>query len=163
MLEYSFGLQKEAAAVNRAWSCAELRPSHGGFETGGPAGHDFGSRRRGSGKSDMKPRTIIEKSGTTMSWRSARGRRRCCYIDLHLVHEVTSPQAFDGLRARGLKVRRPDLTIATTDHSTPTTPRSLPIVDKIAATQVAQLETAIAATSAFAAMDWTATSKASCT
>src|SRR4030088_3443435 len=62
------------------------------------------------------------------------------FIDLHLVHEVTSPQAFDGLRARGLKVRRPDLTIATTDHSTPTTPRSFPIVDKVAAAQVARLE-----------------------
>ena len=57
------------------------------------------------------------------------------------MHEVTSPQAFDGLRARGLKVRRPDLTIATTDHSTPTTTARLPIVDKIAATQVEQLET----------------------
>ena len=62
------------------------------------------------------------------------------YIDLHLVHEVTSPQAFQGLRDRGLKVRRPDLTIATTDHSIPTTDRSLPILDPIAANQVAQLE-----------------------
>src|SRR5512142_2381215 len=62
------------------------------------------------------------------------------YIDLHLVHEVTSPQAFAGLRERGLKVRRPDLTFATVDHSTPTTPRSLPIVDQIAAAQVSQLE-----------------------
>jgi len=62
------------------------------------------------------------------------------YIDLHLVHEVTSPQAFDGLRRRGLKVRRPDLTIATTDHSTPTTPKGFPILDKIAATQVERLE-----------------------
>jgi 3-isopropylmalate/(R)-2-methylmalate dehydratase large subunit len=62
------------------------------------------------------------------------------FIDLHLVHEVTSPQAFSGLRERGLKVRRPDLTFCTVDHSTPTTPRSLPIVDPIAATQVAQLE-----------------------
>ncbi|HWF08577.1 MAG TPA: 3-isopropylmalate dehydratase large subunit [Bryobacteraceae bacterium] len=62
------------------------------------------------------------------------------YIDLHLVHEVTSPQAFQGLRERGLKVRRPDLTIATTDHSIPTTDRSLPIVDPIAANQVAQLD-----------------------
>ncbi len=61
---------------------------------------------------------------------------RCCYIDLHLVHEVTSPQAFDGLRERGLKVRRPDLTIATADHSIPTTDRSLPIVDPIAAKQL---------------------------
>ncbi|MBZ5605394.1 MAG: 3-isopropylmalate dehydratase large subunit, partial [Acidobacteriia bacterium] len=62
------------------------------------------------------------------------------YIDLHLVHEVTSPQAFDGLRKRGLKVRRPDRTIATTDHSTPTTPRGLPIVDTVAAAQVETLE-----------------------
>jgi 3-isopropylmalate/(R)-2-methylmalate dehydratase large subunit len=62
------------------------------------------------------------------------------FIDLHLVHEVTSPQAFDGLRRRGLKVRRPDLTQATTDHSTPTTPRSQPIFDIIAAAQVDRLE-----------------------
>ena len=62
------------------------------------------------------------------------------YIDLHLVHEVTSPQAFSGLRARGLKVRRPDLTFGTVDHSTPTTPRSLPIIDQIAKAQVEQHE-----------------------
>ncbi|HJQ09621.1 MAG TPA: aconitase family protein, partial [Gemmatimonadaceae bacterium] len=46
------------------------------------------------------------------------------YVDLHLVHEVTSPQAFAELRNRGIGVRRPDLTLATMDHSTPTTPRS---------------------------------------
>jgi 3-isopropylmalate/(R)-2-methylmalate dehydratase large subunit len=62
------------------------------------------------------------------------------YIDLHLVHEVTSPQAFSGLRARGLKVRRPDLTIATTDHSIPTHDRALPVLDTIAAAQIDQLE-----------------------
>jgi len=62
------------------------------------------------------------------------------FIDLHLVHEVTSPQAFQGLRDRGIKVRRPDLTIATADHSIPTSDRSLPIVDTIAANQLAQLE-----------------------
>jgi 3-isopropylmalate/(R)-2-methylmalate dehydratase large subunit len=61
-------------------------------------------------------------------------------IDLHLVHEVTSPQAFDGLRARGLKVRKPGQTLATVDHSIPTTDRSLPIADEIAATQVSRLE-----------------------
>jgi len=61
------------------------------------------------------------------------------YIDLHLVHEVTSPQAFQGLRDRGLKVRRPDRTLATMDHSVPTTDRSLPIMDSIAAKQVEQL------------------------
>ena len=61
------------------------------------------------------------------------------YIDLHLVHEVTSPQAFQGLRQRGAKVRRPDRTLATVDHSIPTTDRSLPIIDPIAARQVDQL------------------------
>jgi 3-isopropylmalate/(R)-2-methylmalate dehydratase large subunit len=62
------------------------------------------------------------------------------YIDLHLVHEVTSPQAFAGLRARGLKVRRPDKTIATVDHGIPTHDRSLPITDELAARQIRQLE-----------------------
>jgi len=62
------------------------------------------------------------------------------YIDLHLVHEVTSPQAFSGLRARGLPVRRPEQTVATMDHSIPTTPLHLPIVDPMAAAQIAQLE-----------------------
>ncbi|MBA2264917.1 MAG: 3-isopropylmalate dehydratase large subunit, partial [Chloroflexi bacterium] len=61
-------------------------------------------------------------------------------VDLHLVHEVTSPQAFDGLRDRGLGVRRPGQTLATVDHSIPTTDRSLPIADEIAATQVSRLE-----------------------
>ena len=62
------------------------------------------------------------------------------YIDLHLVHEVTSPQAFDGLRARGVRARRPDLTFATVDHSIPTTPPGLPVADQAAAHQVATLE-----------------------
>jgi 3-isopropylmalate/(R)-2-methylmalate dehydratase large subunit len=60
------------------------------------------------------------------------------YIDLHLVHEVTSPQAFSGLRKRGLRVRRPELTVATMDHSIPT--KSLQIVDDQARAQLAQLE-----------------------
>jgi 3-isopropylmalate/(R)-2-methylmalate dehydratase large subunit len=62
------------------------------------------------------------------------------YIDLHLVHEVTSPQAFTLLRERGLKVRRPDRTLATMDHSTPTTPRNadgiIPVTDNQAAFQL---------------------------
>ena len=61
------------------------------------------------------------------------------YIDLHLVHEVTSPQAFQGLRDRGIAVRRPERTMATMDHSIPTTDRTLPILDPIAAKQVEQL------------------------
>jgi 3-isopropylmalate/(R)-2-methylmalate dehydratase large subunit len=62
------------------------------------------------------------------------------YVDLHLVHEVTSPQAFTGLRQRGLPVRRPDRTLATVDHSIPTHDRSLPIVDEMAARQIQMLE-----------------------
>ena len=62
------------------------------------------------------------------------------YIDLHLVHEVTSPQAFTGLRQRGLKVRRPDKTLATMDHSIPTTPLDVPIADAMAAAQIKQME-----------------------
>ncbi len=86
------------------------------------------------------PKTIIEKLWDSHVVAEKPGTPALLYIDLHLVHEVTSPQAFDGLRKRGLKVRRPDLTFATTDHSTPTTPKTLPIVDPIAAAQVKQLE-----------------------
>src|ERR1700723_3038284 len=92
-------------------------------------------------KLSMEPRTIIEKIWDSHVVAQHPNEPALLYVDLPLVHEVTSPQAFDGLRKRGLKVRRPDLTIATTDHSTPTTARGLPILDKIAATQVAQLET----------------------
>ena len=62
------------------------------------------------------------------------------YIDRHLVHEVTSPQAFDGLRMNNRKVRRPDLTIATMDHNVPTDDRSLPILDQTSAIQIQTLE-----------------------
>ena len=86
------------------------------------------------------PRTIIEKLWDSHIVHEQTGAPTLLYIDLHLVHEVTSPQAFDGLRQRELKVRRPDLTIATADHSIPTSDRSLPIVDEIAAKQLAQLE-----------------------
>ncbi|MFN3323244.1 MAG: 3-isopropylmalate dehydratase large subunit [Bryobacteraceae bacterium] len=87
-----------------------------------------------------QPRTIIEKLWDSHVVAEQPGAPALLYIDLHLVHEVTSPQAFDGLRARGLRVRRPDLTLATTDHSIPTHDRSLPILDKVAAAQVARLE-----------------------
>jgi 3-isopropylmalate/(R)-2-methylmalate dehydratase large subunit len=87
-----------------------------------------------------KARTIIEKLWDSHVVVENPGAPSLIYIDLHLVHEVTSPQAFAGLRARGLTVRRPNLTLGTVDHSIPTTPRSLPIVDQIAATQVSELE-----------------------
>jgi 3-isopropylmalate/(R)-2-methylmalate dehydratase large subunit len=87
-----------------------------------------------------KPRTIIEKLWDAHVVAEPPGAPAFLWIDLHLVHEVTSPQAFAGLRARGLKVRRPDLTLGTCDHSTPTTPRDLPIIDPVAAAQVSQFE-----------------------
>ena len=71
--------------------------------------------------------------------REAQGEPTLLYIDLHLIHEVTSPQAFDGLRQAGRRVRRPDLTFGTVDHNVPTTDRSLPIADAVAANQVETL------------------------
>jgi 3-isopropylmalate/(R)-2-methylmalate dehydratase large subunit len=85
-------------------------------------------------------KTIIEKIWNEHVVDQQEGAPAILAIDLHLVHEVTSPQAFTGLRARGLKVRRPDRTVATADHSIPTTPRNLPIADEMAAAQVKQLE-----------------------
>ncbi|MGH3742979.1 MAG: aconitase family protein, partial [Micromonosporaceae bacterium] len=64
--------------------------------------------------------TLAEKIWDEHVVRSAPGEPDLLYIDLHLLHEVTSPQAFDGLRAAGRKLRRPDLTLATEDHNTPT-------------------------------------------
>ncbi len=81
-------------------------------------------------------RTLFEKLWDKHVVRKGEGQPALLYIDLHLVHEVTSPQAFDGLRAAGRTVRRPDLTIATADHNVPTTDRTLPIEDPIAKKQV---------------------------
>jgi 3-isopropylmalate/(R)-2-methylmalate dehydratase large subunit len=86
------------------------------------------------------PKTLIEKVWDNHIVLEEPGAPSLIYIDLHLVHEVTSPQAFSGLRERGLKVRRPARTLATTDHSIPTTDRSLPIVDPIARKQLEQFE-----------------------
>jgi len=68
------------------------------------------------------------------------GRPAVLYVDLHLIHEVTSPQAFAGLRSRGLRVRRPERTKATMDHSTPTLPKALQVIDDQARAQLSQLE-----------------------
>ncbi len=84
--------------------------------------------------------TLFEKIWNSHVVAQENGAPAILYIDLHLVHEVTSPQAFSGLRERGLKVRRPDRTIATMDHSIPTTGLDLPIVDEMAAKQLRQLE-----------------------
>ena len=86
--------------------------------------------------SDMQTRTMFEKIWDAHVVSSEEGKPAILYIDLHLVHEVTSAQAFDGLRMSGRRVRRPDLTLATMDHNVPTTDRSLPIADPISAKQI---------------------------
>jgi 3-isopropylmalate/(R)-2-methylmalate dehydratase large subunit len=91
--------------------------------------------------SEIRPRTLVEKVWDDHVVAEEPGAPAVLAIDLHLVHEVTSPQAFTGLRRRGLRVRHPERTVATADHSVPTTPRNLPILDELAAAQVAQLET----------------------
>ena len=84
-------------------------------------------------------KTMYEKIWDTHLVRSSDDEVPILYIDTHLVHEVTSPQAFEGLRLNNRKVRRPDLTFATMDHNVPTTNRSLPIKDQIAAKQMETL------------------------
>ncbi len=83
--------------------------------------------------------TLFDKVWDSHVVREGDGGPDLLYVDLHLVHEVTSPQAFEGLRLAGRKVRRPELTIATVDHNVPTGDRSLPIADQVAAKQVATL------------------------
>jgi len=87
-----------------------------------------------------KARTLAEKVWDRHVVRKGEGQEPdLLYIDLHLVHEVTSPQAFDGLRLAGRPVRRPDLTIATEDHNVPTKDVDLPIADPVSRTQVETL------------------------
>src|ERR1700752_586670 len=85
----------------------------------------------------MSPKTLFDKI-----WDAHEVRDGLIYIDLHLVHEVTSPQAFDGLRLAGRTVRRPDRTLATADHNTPTdgTPTAALIKDALSRVQVETLE-----------------------
>ncbi len=83
--------------------------------------------------------TLYEKVWNKHIIQEEKGQPSILYIDLHLVHEVTSPQAFEGLRIHNRKVRRPDLTVATMDHSIPTTDRSFPFKDEIAQKQVEAL------------------------
>ena len=84
----------------------------------------------------MAAKTMFEKIWDQHVVRAEEGKPAILYIDLHLVHEVTSPQAFDGLRLAQRKVRRPELTVATMDHNVPTTDRSLPIKDAISLKQM---------------------------
>jgi 3-isopropylmalate/(R)-2-methylmalate dehydratase large subunit len=88
----------------------------------------------------MSPRTLFDKIWDAHVVAAPKGQSPLLYIDLHLVHEVTSPQAFDGLRANGRRIRQPLRTVATVDHNIPTTPRGLPITDPIAAKQIEALQ-----------------------
>ncbi|HUG44543.1 MAG TPA: 3-isopropylmalate dehydratase large subunit [Acidobacteriota bacterium] len=83
--------------------------------------------------------TLFEKIWNGHVVAQEEGRPTLLYVDCHLVHEVTSPQAFEGLRLAGRKVRRPDLTFATMDHNVPTTDRHLPIADSTSRRQVETL------------------------
>jgi 3-isopropylmalate/(R)-2-methylmalate dehydratase large subunit len=85
------------------------------------------------------PRNLFEKIWDEHVVYSEEGKQTILYIDLHLVHEVTSPQAFEGLRLAKRTVRRPELTVATPDHNVPTSDRSLPIADPISRQQVQTL------------------------
>ena len=84
----------------------------------------------------MMPQALSQKVWERHVVHRAEGEPDLLYVDLHLVHEVTSPQAFDGLRMNGRTVRRPDLTVATMDHNVPTTALGLPLEDPISATQI---------------------------
>src|SRR5215212_5494755 len=86
-----------------------------------------------------RPRTLSDKIWERHVIHSAPGEPDLLFIDLHLIHEVTTPQAFEGLRMAGRKVRRPDLTVATADHNVPTVGIHLPVADPISATQLSHL------------------------
>ncbi|MFY9782100.1 MAG: 3-isopropylmalate dehydratase large subunit [Acidimicrobiales bacterium] len=88
----------------------------------------------------MGAKTLYEKIWESHVVASPKGEPTLLYIDLHLVHEVTSPQAFDGLRLNARSVRRPDLTLATADHNVPTDPISTPINDPISRRQLEVLD-----------------------
>ena len=88
----------------------------------------------------MQPRTMFDKIWSKHIVKEETGKPSILYVDLHLIHEVTSPQAFEGLRLTGRDVRRKDLTFAVVDHNTPTWSLALPITDPIAKQQLDTLE-----------------------
>ena len=87
-----------------------------------------------------KPRTLFEKIWDQHVVLQEENSPAVLYIDLHLIHEVTSPQAFQGLREKGVQVRRPGQTVATIDHGVPTTPPDVPITDELVIHQISTME-----------------------
>src|SRR5262249_31949354 len=147
-------LEEEARAVESAIAQAvttHRTPDLGGTSTtialGNAVASCVMSREEGEGshgiprfaRDDTPPRTLFSKLWDAHVVHQPSARPPLLYIDLHLVHEVTSPQAFDGLREAGRMVRRPDRTIATVDHNVPTTGRARGIDDPLAAAQIAAL------------------------
>ena len=102
------------------------------------ASESAGRRSLTERKDDRCRRRSPRRSGTRHVVHRADGEPDLLYVDLHLVHEVTSPQAFDGLRMHGRPVRRPDLTVATMDHNVPTT--AGPVTDEVSARQMDALQ-----------------------
>ncbi len=102
---------------------------------GAGAGAGAGRAVAGAGRAGA-PRTLVDKVWDAHVVHRAEGEPDLLFVDLHLVHEVTSPQAFDGLRLAGRTVRRPDLTVATADHNVPTTDVDQPVADPVSARQL---------------------------
>jgi 3-isopropylmalate/(R)-2-methylmalate dehydratase large subunit len=110
----------------------------------------------------MSPRTLFEKVWDAHVVAAPEGQSALLYIDLHLVHEVTSPQAFDGLRANGRRVRQPLRTVATVDHNIPTTPRGCRLPIRLRPSRLKRCKR-IAASLACRCLIWTRPIRASCT
>src|SRR5512138_1300097 len=88
----------------------------------------------------MTPKTLFDKIWNSHVVKSIEDGPDVLYIDQHYIHEVTSPQAFDGLKARGIQVLRPQKTLATADHNIPTADQHLPIREELSRNQVNKLE-----------------------
>ena len=150
------GWTREADAVDAATRevlAHGLRPADLARPGDTPVGHDR-DRRRGRARGDRRTRaplgvsrrlrgsvarTLLDKLWDAHVVDTLDGGRDLLYIDLHLIHEVTTPQAFEGLRLAGRQVRRPDLTVATLDHNVSTGPRHLPMADALAEAQMRAL------------------------
>ncbi len=135
LLRYTARLEEEARAIEDA--IAEvLAAGHRTRDLGGSATtSEIGDRVIDA----LTPRTLFDKLWDSHIVHQPSGGPPLIYIDLHLVHEVTSPQAFDGLRDAGRRVRRPDRTFATVDHNVPTTVPRRAVTDPVAAKQIEAL------------------------
>src|SRR6266567_605915 len=146
------GMPRRCAALQRAAQGSREQPDRTGrrqaacddaVDRGGQAyqteGH--GAQTGRAGACTGVTRTLFDRVWEAHVVRELAGGVALLYVDLHLVHEVTSPQAFAGLKREKRSVRRPELTLATVDHNVPTGDRSLPIADAIAARQVDALST----------------------